>query len=127
MNRQTKSLDVALWLALLAAMALSSVNIARAALEVIEDAIEVTPRQIEWPTYDQGRLVVRPCRDCETISLTVNDQTGYYLGFNQPGLSRQELISKANNSSSSQNTLVYLFYRPENKQVTRIILDLGPK
>ena len=127
MNRQTKSLDFWLWLILLAAMALSSATIARAALEVIEDAIEVSPRQIEWPTYDLGRLVVRPCRDCETVSLTVNDQTGYYLGFNKPGLSRQELISKATNSGSSKNALVYLFYRPENKHVTRIVLDLGPK
>lgn len=111
----------------MAAMVITLANSAGAALEIIEEALEVTPRQIEWPTYDQGRLVVRPCSDCDAVTLTVNDQTGYYLGFSNPGLSRQELIQKANNRAHSKTTLVYLFYRPENRQVTRVVLDLGPK
>ena len=112
---------------LLLLIASTLVCTAQAALEIIEDAIEATPRQIEWPTYDQGRLVVRPCPGCAVVALTVNEQTDYYLGFSNSGLTRQELISKANNSSNSENALVYLFYRAENKQVTRVVLDLGPK
>jgi len=124
---QPKALTFSLLLIVLAAMTFASANIARAALEIVEDAFEVTPRQIEWPTYDQGRLVVRPCPGCEAVALTVNEQTGYYLGFSNPGLTRLELISKANSSGRSENTMVYLFYRPENKHVTRVVLDLGPK
>jgi hypothetical protein len=112
---------------LLLLIALTLVSTARAALEIIEDAIEVAPRQIEWPTYDQGRLVVRPCPGCAVVALTVNEQTDYYLGFSNSELSRQELISKANNSGNSENTLVYVFYRAENQQVTRVVLDLGPR
>ncbi len=124
---QPKALNFLLLLIVMAATAFTSANTARAALEIVENAFEVTPRQIEWPTYDEGRLVVRPCHGCEAVALTVNDQTVYYLGFTNPRLSRQELIRKATSSGNSKYTMVYLFYRPENRQVTRIVLDLGPK
>ena len=124
---QPKALTFSLLLIVLAAMTFASANIARAALEIVEDAFEVTPRQIEWPTYDQGRLVVRPCPGCEAVALTVNEQTGYYLGFGSPPLSRQELISKATSGSNFENSMVYLFFTPQDRQVTRVVLDLGPK
>ena len=124
---QPRTLNLSLLIIALAAMALTLISTAQAALEIIEDAIEVTPKQIEWPTYDQGRLVVRPCPGCAVVALTVNEQTDYYLGFSNSELSRQELISKANNSRNSENTLVYVFYRTEDKQVTRVVLDLGPR
>lgn len=123
---QHKSLNLLLALFMLIAIIFTWAMTAQAALEIVEDAFEVTPRQIEWPTYDEGRLVVRPCSGCEAVALTVSDQTGYYLGFDSPRLSRQELISKATTGGNSENSFVYLFYRPENKQVTRVVLDLGP-
>jgi uncharacterized protein YaiE (UPF0345 family) len=124
---QSKSLNFSLMLIIMIASTFTLASAARAALEIVEDAFEVTPGQIEWPTYDEGRLVVHPCPGCEAVALTVNHQTGYYLGFTNPGLSRQELIRKATSSGNSENILVYLFYRPENRQVTRVVLDMGPK
>ena len=124
---QPKAMNFLLLLIVTTAMAFASASTARAALEIVEDALEVTPRQIEWPTYDEGRLVVRLCPGCEAVALTVSDQTGYYLGFESPPLSRQELISKATSGGNFENSMVYLFFTPQDRQVTRVVLDLGPK
>lgn len=124
---QSKALNLPLLLIMMTAITFAGFSTARAALEIVEDAFEVTPRQIEWPTYDEGRLVVRPCSGCEAVALTVSDQTGYYVGFNSPRLSRQALIQKATSGGNFENSMVYLFYRPEDRQVTRVVLDQGPK
>lgn len=124
---QSKARNLVLLLVMMPAITFIGFNTARAALEIVEEAFEVTPRQIEWPTYDEGRLVVRPCSGCEAVALTVSDQTGYYDGFNSPRLSRQELIRKATSGGNFQNSMVYLFYRPEDRQVTRVVLDQGPR
>ena len=124
---QYKSLNLLLALFMLIAIIFTWARTAQAALEIVENAFEVTPGQIEWPTYDDGRLVVTPCRGCEAVVLTVSDQTVYFLGFSGPGLSRQDLILKATSGSNFRNSMVYLFYRPEDRQVTRIVLDVGIK
>ncbi len=124
---QSKALNLSLLLIVMTTITFTGSNTARAALEIIEEAFEVTPRQIEWPTYDEGRLVVHPCPGCEAVALTVSDQTGYFLGFTSPRLSRQELIRKATSGGTFENGMVYLFYRPEDRQVTRVVLDPGPR
>ena len=124
---QEKSLNHSLMLIMLILVVFSGAQTTQAALEIVEDAIEVTPRQIEWPSYDDGRLIVRSCRDCEAVVLTVNAETTEYFPEGFAGLpqSRQELIRKATSGRNVANSMVYLFYSPEDGQVTRVVLDLG--
>lgn len=99
----------------------------QAAMEIVEDGLEATPRQIEWPTFDNGRLVVRPCTGCESIALKVTPETAYRLEYSGPTVSRQELIRLAMDGRDVDKRLVYVFYVRKSRQVTRVVLDMGPE
>lgn len=121
---QQKSLNLLLALFMLIAIVFMWTKTTQAALEIVEEAFEVTPGQIEWPSYDDGRLVVTPCRACKAVALRVSIETGYFLGFSSPLLTRQVFIQNATSNSNFRNSTVTVFYRPEDRHVTRVVLDV---
>jgi hypothetical protein len=124
---QDKSLNLTLALIMLVAIVFTWGKTSQAALELVEEGLEATPGQIEWPTFDNGRLVVRPCRGCESIALNVTPETAYHLDYAGPTVARQELIRLAMDGRDVDKRLVYVFYVNKSRQVTRIVLDMGPE
>jgi hypothetical protein len=124
---QEKTQNRMISLIMLVAIAFTFGKTSQAAIEIVENALEATPRQIEWPTFDNGRLVVRRCRGCEALALNVTPETAYQLEYSGPTFARQELISLAMDGRDIDKRLVYVFYIRKSRQVTRIVLDMGPE
>ncbi len=96
---------------------------APAALEAIEQAYELSAQQVlRWPLRTGDHVVVRPCDTCDTTTLQVTDSTRFSTGFNAPDISLQDLLRKKTQQGSSADYLVILFYTPDERQVTRMIL-----
>ena len=95
-----------------------------ASLEVLEKAFELNQKQIiSLPRTNPGRLSIRPCDDCEAVVLRI-----YNTRFFVDEMQVQNLAEwLAEEAGASKNTaLYYVFYRPEDNTVTRLVLDKGP-
>ncbi len=95
-----------------------------AALEASEHAYEVDAAQVlRWPLGDDGSLVLRPCRACDPVTLGVNAQTTYRVSGSSLNISREELLRLKSMLINLDEVLVYIFYRPDERVATRIVLD----
>jgi hypothetical protein len=98
---------------------------AHASLDVLEQAYELEPRQIiSLPGHAAGRLSIRPCESCEAVVLRADGQTRYYVGQSRSAVSLNDWLAKVADADD-ELTLFYVFYRDEDKIVTRIVLDTG--
>ncbi len=96
----------------------------QAALEMVEDAYELNPEQIlRWPLNTGDSLVVKPCDDCSTTVLHTTANTRYATGFDAPSISLRELLKEKSRTSDTANDLIIIFFRPDDRQITRIILQ----
>lgn len=110
-------------IALLAAVAWGTP--AAAALEAIEQAYELSARQIlRWPLRTGDHLLVRPCDTCDTTTLQVTESTRFSTGFNTPDITLRDLLREKTRQGGQGDYLVVLFYTPDNRQVTRMILRM---
>lgn len=97
---------------------------AQAALEVVEEAWELSADQVlRWPLRAGDRLVIQPCETCDTSALQVTEDTRYSTGFRAPDMSLQDLLREKSRQGGRSDYLVILFYTPDEQQVTRIILQ----
>jgi hypothetical protein len=92
------------------------------ALRVIEAALELDPASVRLPRHEAGQLVVRECSSCDVLILRVDAGTTYHIGVSSPAISLQQLLDEA---AARRKKLagIYVFYRPEAKTVTRVILS----
>ena len=96
-----------------------------AALETKEEAYEVRIDQIQrWPLRAGDSLVVRPCRGCDLQTLRVTAETRYATGLdeNSETMTLSETLRKKSRIRNDANHLILVFYRPDDHQVTRLIL-----
>jgi hypothetical protein len=121
---ESKSLNVLITMTMLAVILLVWTRATNAALERVEDAYELRLEQVErWPLADSTNIVVRPCSRCDRVVLQVNAATRYSNGLRGADIGREELLRVKSTIRDRDNTFVYIFYRPENSSVTRIVLD----
>lgn len=95
---------------------------ARAVLETVEEAYELSLLQVRMPASSGDSVVIRTCATCEPIRLRVDAQTTYRLAYNKPPVSLAEMNSFIGAVADRQKTAVAVFYDPESLVVTRIIL-----
>lgn len=94
-------------------------------LEQREDAYEVQLGEVILPRSLAGTVIFKPCSECETVALRVSGQTFYSIDGHPIALEdlaqAVEEIRQTNGGNS--RTLVYVFFEPQSKRVTRLALD----
>jgi len=99
---------------------------AQAALEALEQAYDMTADKVErWPLGDHASIVFRPCASCERLAISVSPATLYARSLSGAFISRAELLELKSVLSNTDDTFVYVFYRPDDGIATRIVLDVG--
>jgi len=94
-----------------------------ASLIILEKTYELKREQIiSLPRSAGGQLSIRACRDCEAAILRVNGNTRYYLHSSTTELTLADWVAEDANTSN-KDKLVYVFYTPDDRIVTRMILD----
>jgi len=91
----------------------------------LEDAYELSMNQVRLPRHDGGQLVVRECPTCDATVLRIDKRTRYYLGRARTPVPLDDLLTAAHALGTRKDNAVYVFFQPEEKIVTRIILDDG--
>ena len=90
---------------------------------MLERAYELRRDQVvSLPRSASGQIAIRKCAECDAIVLRVNSNTRYYSRPSPVALSLADWLA-ADAESSKRDGFVYVFYRPEDRFVTRIVLD----
>lgn len=123
---ESRANNVLIAMMMLAVILLVWTRATSAALVATEQAYELDASQIErWPLGDDGSLILRPCGGCDRVVLRVNAETRYGRSLSGPAMTREELLQLKSTGAVSGDTLVYVFYRPDDGVVTRLVLDVG--
>ncbi len=83
----------------------------------IEDVYEVGSQDVRLPSASVGNLILKQCSACETVVLRVNAKSRAFIDDEE--VSFRELQQTA----ARVDTVVYVFFSPEEKVVTRVVLD----
>lgn len=110
-----------LWFAVLL---LSLASPARAVLKDIEQAYELAPAAVRVPTVSEGNLTLFPCAKCPPVSLRVTPATAWFTAV-PPGraTSQDEFLKIMRKAAANRQTLIYVYYEPRTRRVTRLVLD----
>ena len=92
-----------------------------ATLDIVEGAAEATAANTKLPRHTAGQVIVRQCNGCEPSIWRVNADTQYYVGMDTQPVALADLLAAAD---SGQQEIVYVFYKPDTNEVTRIVLGL---
>ncbi len=65
---------------------------------------------------------MRECSGCEPLILRVDARTTYHIGVSSPAISLQQLLDEAD-ARRAETAGVYVFYLPDAKTVTRLVLS----
>ncbi|MDH3977327.1 MAG: hypothetical protein OEU86_02335 [Gammaproteobacteria bacterium] len=121
--RKTRALSAPLTMLLLTLHMIGGT--AHAALQIIEEALELRTTQVmSWPLQSGNAIVVKTCDDCETKSLLTSSATRYSAGFGEPEITLKELLRIKDRGAGYQQIGVMVFYDPDTLTVTRLILDI---
>lgn len=109
----------------LAALLLGAALPAGATLRTIEQAYELTRRQVQLPGQPEGTLTVRPCAECRPVVLRVTAATAWFdrPGTRQPA-GQSAVLAAFSASATNPAALVYVYYEPQTRRVKRIVLDV---
>lgn len=91
-----------------------------AALDIMEQAVEADVSDTKFPSHSAGQVVVRECTGCEPQVWRVNAATSYHIGMRTQPVALAELRAAA---ASGQHEMVYVFYKPDTDEVTRVVLS----
>ncbi|RMF96493.1 MAG: hypothetical protein D6727_08135 [Gammaproteobacteria bacterium] len=94
-------------------------GLAGAALDALEEALELPLDQVQLPYSEVGDFTVRPCADCEPLRLAVDHETRYFVADNPEPVSLAELRAAA---GELDDGLIFIFHEPGGETVTRIVL-----
>ncbi len=96
---------------------------ASAALDRIEEALELDAGQLRLPTYATDRITIKPCDTCESQGFQITGNTTYRLGGRTMEL--DTFVQEMSLSRNKKGQLVTVFYLPETHEVTRIVVTAG--
>lgn len=111
-------MNIRLLKVLLTAFLIFTGGIASAALELLEEAYEVSRDDITLPAHAAGIVVIRHCTGCEPIVHNVDRNTVYLIDQSPVVLADLQAATKA-----KAGTMLYVFYSTKTGTVTRIQLD----
>lgn len=98
---------------------------AQAALDRIEETLELDRTQVELPDFATDQIVVRTCADCERLILQVSERTEYRLGVRGEQVDLQT-FREAALKGQAEDTLLYVTYATNGQGVKRIVLSTPP-
>lgn len=99
---------------------LSWAGLAHSAFGFIEEAYELDFDTVTLPTHPAGHVRFKQCDHCGNTTLSVDEHTTYHNGVRTTAISLTELRSAA---AIQNSKLIYVYYDPETKVVTRIVLS----
>ena len=100
-------------------------QVAVADMRVAEKAYELDRSQIvTLPSPGATRLAVRKCASCAADVLSINGATRYFVRPSKAALPLSDWLV-ADAAIAEDEKLYYVFYRPGDRVVTRIVLDAG--
>ena len=92
-------------------------------LEPIESAYELRLIHVVWPASTLGSLIVKPCPECDEVTLFVDGETTYSVVGQAPiTLTDFEVVAGQLRASQGEEASVGVFYEPKSKRVTRVVL-----
>jgi hypothetical protein len=94
----------------------SATALAGSKLQTVEECLETGTDMVSLPGVPGGMLSAKACTACETHQLTFNQNTRYFIG--QQAVSYARLRAAIGKGS----TRLDLFYRPDNRVLTRVRL-----
>ncbi len=98
---------------------------AAASLGTIEQAYELSRRDVQLPGRPEGNLTVRPCPTCKPVLLRVTTATGWFIApQTRKAVAQPALLSAYKAAAANPATLVYVYYEPQTRRVNRIVLDV---
>jgi hypothetical protein len=100
---------------------------AEASLKAIEQAYELHLNQVVLPAILGGNVIVRPCAKCKPVTLSTSADSRFAIRNGQSNLALAEFIRAVNTASRGSNPMLYVYYAPEQRRVTRIVLGASPE
>lgn len=105
-------------------LSLLSMHPAGATLQVVEQAFELRANEVALPDVAEAPLTVRTCPDCKATVLRVTGDTRWFVGAgSRQAQSQAAVLDVFRQVAARRGTLVYLYYEPVTRRVTRIVID----
>jgi hypothetical protein len=99
-----------------------------AALDRVEEVLELEYSDVQLPAHEVDRVVVSQCVDCPSLVLNVTGETVYRIGgFDAPKVSLVEFNAAIRKARVKRELLIYVGYAPDTNKVTRIVLSGSAK
>lgn len=111
--------------AALLALAILFGGTGHAALEPVEQALEMPLGAVSLPASETGQLVLRRCQGCTPQVLRVTPATLYVVRPSRAPISLREARMAAARAGAAPQALVYVYWDPATGNVRRVVLDTG--
>ena len=95
---------------------------AMAALDALEDALELSVDEVMLPASSVGSLVVRRSASAEPELLQVSSDTAYFIGFKTQSVTLKQVRDAV---KAGQGEMLVVAISNETGKISRIVLD-GP-
>ena len=104
------------WIAAAIGVLAAAAASAQAPLRTVEECLETGTDLVALPGAAGGTLSATGCRGCETLRLKFDQRTRYFIG--------KELVpyARLREAASKGTVRLYVFYRPNDKTLTRLRL-----
>jgi hypothetical protein len=99
-----------------------------AALDRVEEVLELEVSDVQLPSHEVDKVVVSQCVECTSLTLHVSRETVYRIGgFDAPKVSLVEFNAAIRKARVKRELLIYVGYAPDTNKVTRIVLSGSAK
>ncbi len=98
-------------------------NPAQASLKTIEQAFEVQLSQLVRPGPTGGPVIVRRCTTCKPESVTITAETRWFVRPGRTPIALKDWLTASRTRVQPAKAMVYVYYSPATRRVTRIVLD----
>ena len=94
---------------------------AHSAHGIVEESFELAFDAVTLPVHPTtGHVTFKACGNCGDTMLNVDENTTYHNGVRTPAVSLTEMRIAA---AAQDTRLIYVYYEPTNKVVTRVVLS----
>ena len=119
-NSQSK----AMLTSVLATALLAFPVVVHAALETIEEVVELELASVLLPGHEADRMRIRRCDECEELVVQVSRDTVYRLGGPRGKVvTLPEFVKAVRNSNEPADLILIVAYAPDSSRVTRMTLS----